>query len=73
MYNNEKELRDFELENQILIKKNELYQSQISDSLINGNMGCDIKNTLNKLKKPSKFKLFKLRITSLFKTIFNAL
>lgn len=71
--NRDKELRELETEIKILNKMVETSQFNISESLVNGSMGKDIKKTLGNLRNPSKFELLRCRLNNFINSIFKIL
>lgn len=73
MYNEKKELDEFEIEKKVLQNKNNIYQNNIVDSLINNGLGNEIRQTLKNPIKLSKFDLFKIKVNNFLNKLFDIL
>lgn len=73
MYNENKELIEYEVEKKILDHKNEIYQENIAEQLVNKGLGEEIKQTLNRPYKITKFQLFKMRLKNIRNRIIDVL
>lgn len=73
MYNENKELAEFEMEKRVLEHKNELYQENIAEELVNKGLGSEIKQTLNNPYKITRFQLFKMKLKNIRDRIIDVL
>lgn len=72
MYNENKEIAEFESEKEQLELKTYNYQNSIAEHLTD-ELGADIRKTLANPIKITRFKLFKIRITYFFKSLLEIL
>jgi hypothetical protein len=73
MYDERKELKDSQVEKEILEQKNDLLQINMADELINRGVGEEIIKTLNNPYKITKLQLFKIKMKSAINRIFDVL
>ena len=73
MFNEQKEIKDFESEKLVLDKKLEIYQNNLVEELTSGGLGSDI---IHRLKNPirlTKYQVFKNKINTFINKLFNVL
>ena len=73
MYNESKELEEFNKEKIVLEAKNSSYQNDIANKLINENLGIEIHQTLSNPIKITKFQIFMFKIKKIISLIINTL
>jgi len=73
MDDKEKELKEFKIEQQVLEMKTEAYKNSMVEGLLRSKLGDEIRETLRNPIKITKFKLFRMKLKSFMKRLFDAL
>jgi hypothetical protein len=62
MYSEKKELEEFQTEILVLETKTESYKNSMVESLVNSNLGNNIRETLRNPVKVTRFQIFKMKL-----------